>query len=194
MSDTDRISKAEEAILTAVGYLVMRWNYAESFARQILRQYVQADSMRDPEHLRLSARPAIWIEQQLKSDALPRWTGTGRAYLEGLILAYSRAREHRNHVVHGVYMTFGPSGPYPAQALLYSVMPKDNKPQVPTHVTLADLRPIADHLHDLAVFARDVSVGFGANGDRALNSDGGPVLEDLPAILKPLEPCKFQTI
>jgi hypothetical protein len=193
-TDSNLLSAAEEAVLTSIGYLVMRWNYAESCARQIIRQYVEGNSLADPEHLRLSSRSAMWIERQLEADVLPRWTGIGRQHLERLIEAYSRAREHRNHIVHGIYMTVSPSGPRPALAVLLPIMPKNNKPQALSHITVHDLRPIAHHLHDLAMFAREVSICFGPNGDIALNADGTPVLEKLPDLLEPIRPCKYKTI
>lgn len=152
MSDTKLISKREEEILTCLGYLVMRWNYAERCARQIFRKYVTGDSLDDRDHLKLSARKAKWIEDELRSDALPNWQGSGRQCLELLIDAYAAAREHRNHLVHGIYATVDACGPPPAQAILIPAMPKNNKTQLPTYVTAAEIRPIANHFHDLIDF------------------------------------------
>ena len=194
MSNTGRISKAEEDILTAIGYLVMRWNYAEHFARQILRQYLPGTSLGDPDHLQLSGRPAAWIENQLQSEVLPLWKDPGRSYLERLILAYSRAREHRNHLVHGIYMTADAGGPYPAVAVLIPTRPTNRKVEVPSHATLGDIHPLADYFHDLAMFARDVSVGFAKDGALATNPDGTPVLTELDRLIQPLEPRKYEVI
>jgi hypothetical protein len=72
-------------------------------------------------------------------------------------------------------------------------MPKNNKTQIPTFVSVADMRPVAEHFHDLAMFAREVMVGFDERGERALNRDGSTVLEQLPALLAPLPPCQYQT-
>jgi hypothetical protein len=193
MSDTKLISKREEEILTCLGYLVMRWNHAERCARQILRKYVTGGSLDDPDHLKLSALMAKWIEVELRKDALPKWQGSGRQYLERLIDAYAAAREHRNHLVHGIYATADAGGPPPALAILIPAMPKNNKTQLPTYVTAADIRQIANHFHDLSMFASDVMVGFDERGERALNPDGSPVLEQLPALISPLQPCKYLT-
>lgn len=194
MSDNNLISKREEEILTSLGYLVMRWNYAEYCARQILRKYLMGDSLNDPDHLKLSARNAKWIEDELRTDTLPRWQGSGRPYLERLIDAFAVAREHRNHLVHGIYATADTKGPPPAQAILIPAMPKNKKAQLPTFTTAAEMRPIANHFHDLAMFAREVMIGFDQRGERALNSDGSPVLEQLPALISPLQPCQFLTM
>lgn len=104
-------SKSEEKLLSCLGYLVVRWNYLEHCTRQILRMYAQGDSIDDPDHLRISAHVAIRIEQELKKIAADHWTGDGKRYLDCLIAAYEIAREHRNHFVHGMYMTFGARGP-----------------------------------------------------------------------------------
>lgn len=194
VSNTNVISKGEEEILTAIGYLVMRWNYAEYFARQTLRQYLSGGSMEDADHLKLSSRPASWLEEQLRVDVLPRWQEPGRSYLERLILAFSRGREHRNYFVHGIYMTHKASGPYEPQAILVPAMPKNNKPQIPSHVMLSELRTIADYFHDLAMFAREVNIGFSADGARALEASGQPVLAELPTMLNALEPPQYQTL
>jgi hypothetical protein len=193
MSDYNLISKREEEILMCLGYLVMSWNYAESCARQILRKYALGSSLDDPDHLRISKLPAIQIEDELRSDVLPQWKGPGRQYLEHLVEAYAVAREHRNHFVHGIYATADTGGHLPAQAILIPAMPKNNKTQLPTFVTVTDIRVIAEHVHDLAMFARELMVGFDNRGDRALNQDGSPVLEQLPVLLTPIQPCKYLT-
>jgi hypothetical protein len=193
MPETTSISKNEEELLTCLGYLAMKWNYAEWCARQTLRAYVPDTSLDDPGHLKLSARMAKGIEDDLRNIALPQWLGVGRIYLERLIDAYTVARDHRNHYVHGVYTTLGTGGPMPAQALLVPVMPKNKKTQLPSFVTIADMRPIADHFHELGMYAQQVMVGFDQYGSRALNSDGTPVLAQLPALLTPLPPCKYVT-
>lgn len=193
MSGATSISRSEEDLLTCLGYLVMKWNYAERCARQILRGYVSGTSLDDPDHLKLSGRMAKWIEDELRDGALPKWQGPGREYLERLINAYAVARDHRNHFVHGIYSTVAGGGPRPAQAILVPAMPKNNKTQLPTFVTIDDIRPVANHFHELAMFAREVMVGFDAHGNRALNSDGSPVLAQLPELIAPLPPCKYVT-
>jgi hypothetical protein len=77
MSGTNLISEPEEDILPCLGYLVMRWNYAERCARQILRMYVPGDSIDDHDHLKLSVRMAKWIEDELKTEVLPKWFDQG---------------------------------------------------------------------------------------------------------------------
>lgn len=193
MSGTAPISKSEEDLLTCLGYLVMKWNYAEWCARQTLRAYVSDTSLDDPGHLKLSSRTAMGIEDDLRNIALPQWQGPGRIYLERLLDAYTVARDHRNHYVHGVYATHGPGGPRPAQAVLIPAKPKNKKAQLPSFVTIADMRPLADHFHELGMFAQQVMAGFDQHGNRALNSDGTPVLAQLPALLTTLSPCKYLT-
>jgi hypothetical protein len=188
-----KLSKREEEILTCLGYLVMRWNYAERCARQILRGYLTGTSLDDPDHLYLSGRIAKWIEDELRSDILPKWQGPGRPYIERLIDAFSIARDHRNHLVHGIYSTADTNGALPAQAVLLPPKPKNRKTQLPTSITAAEIRPIADHINDLAMFAREVMVGFDQRGDHALNADGSPVLDPLPPLIAPLPPCRYLT-
>lgn len=193
MEEESRISQSEEALLTAVGYLVLRWNYAEHFVRQILRQYVPGESLRDAAHLKLSSRGAGLLEESLRNDALPSWVDPGRPFLECLVLAYSRAREHRNHLIHGIFMTMAASEAYPAQAVLLPQKPIGGKPQAPSHVQIDEVQLVARHCHDLAMFAREVSIGFSKEGARTLNSDGTPVLAKLPEMLEPLAQCQFVT-
>jgi hypothetical protein len=73
-------------------------------------------------------------------------------------------------------------------------MPKNNKPQTPSHVMLSEIRAIANHFHDLAIFAREVNIGFAADGARALDARGQPVLAELPTMLIALEPPRYQTL
>jgi len=188
------LAKSEEEIFTAIGYLVVRWNYAEFFARQILRAYVQGDSLFHPEHLKLSRQQSWWIEDELRKKVLPLWTRTGRPYLERLVEAYATAREHRNHLFHGIYDTFAGMGEREAQALLYPAKPKNGRPQAPSFVPKSEVRRIADHFHDLAMFSRDVSIAFDAKGDRALDSDGNHVIAELPALVEALPACTYETI
>jgi hypothetical protein len=194
MEINGQLSKQEADLLASIGYVVVRWNYAESFARQLIGMYVQGDSLFHPERLKLAKLPSLRIEEELQAKALPRWLGEGRPYLERLIECYTRAREHRNHLVHGIYMTFGPMGPNEAQALLVPAMPKDGKPQAPTYAAHSEIRSVASHFHDLATFARDVSLAFDEEGSRAVDREGKPVLGELPSMLAPIHPCKFETI
>jgi hypothetical protein len=193
MSDANLISKREEEILTCLGYLVMRWNYAEWCARQILRKYVSGSSMDDLDHLAISKLQALQIEFRLRDEVLPKWNGPGKQYLETLVKSYSIAREHRNHFVHGIYATADAGGSSCAQAILIPAKPKNNKTQLPAHATAADVRVIGEHAHDLAMFARKVMLGFDERGDVALNPDGSPVIDPLPVLITPLVPLKYLT-
>ena len=187
------LSKSEEGLLSCLGYLVVRWNYLENCTRQILRMYALGDSIDDPDHLRISAHVAIRIEQELKKVAVSHWTGEGKRYIDCLITAYEIARGHRNHFVHGIYMTFGARGPNEAEAVLIPAKPINGHSQVPSHVKLSEMRLVAEHVHALAMFAREVMVGFDANGNRALNADGTLVLAELPSLIPPLPVCKYVT-
>jgi hypothetical protein len=193
MNETPMISKGEEEILVCIGYIVMRWNYAERCARQIIRSYVVGDSLDDAAHLKLSSRGAKWIEDELKNAALPKWGGTGRKYLEALIHTFAAAREHRNHFVHGIYDTFRSSGPRPALGLLMPTMPWNNRTQLPSYTSLTEMRPIANHLHELAIYAQAVMVGFDSRGEPMLNPDGSPVLAEPPSMISPLPPLQYAT-
>jgi hypothetical protein len=193
MCHEPRLSKSEEDLLSCVGNIVLRWNYLEHCCRQILRMYAVGESIDDPPHLRISSAPAKRIEEELKLVLANHWSGEGKPYLQALIAAYEIAREHRNHFVHGIYMTFPASGPYEAQAVLLPAKPVNGHSQVPSHITLSDMRPIADHIHELAMFSREVMVGFDENGSRALNADGTPVLVHMPQIVLPLQPCMYVT-
>jgi len=155
--------------------------------------YARGDSIDDRDQLRISAHGAVRIEQELKKIACIHWKGEGKPYLDCMIAAYEVAREHRNHFVHGVYMTFGARGPYEATAVLIPAKPINGSSQVPSHVTLGDMLPVARHIHELAMFSRDVMVGFDSSGNRALNADGTPVLADLPLLVSPLPPPKYIT-
>ena len=193
MTTESRLSKSEERLLSCLGYMVIRWNYLEHCSRQILRMYAEGDSIDDPDHLRISAHVAVRIEQELKKVAAGRWTGEGKPYLDCLIAAYETAREHRNHFVHGIYMTFGERGPFEAQAVLVPAKPINGRSQVPSHVKLSEMLPVAEHIHELAMFAREVMVGFNAVGNRAVNADNTPVLAFLPDLVVPLPPCTYVT-
>ena len=189
MTSEPLLSKSEESLLSCLGYLVVRWNYLEHCTRQILRMYAHGDSIDDPDHLRISAQVAVRIEQELKKVAASHWTGEGKRYLDCLIAAYEIAREHRNHFVHGIYMTSAARGPFEAEAVLIPAKPINGHSQLPSHVKLGDLFAVAEHIHALAMFAREVMVGFDANGNRALNADGTLVLTELPCLVSPLPAC-----
>lgn len=194
MAEDNLLTKREEEILTILGYIVMRWNYAEHIARQMLRKQIPGGSMNDPDHLKLSKRQAFWIEEQLKETLLPKWLGApGLPYLNCLIPAFSRAREHRNHLVHGIQLTADTHGPYPAQAVLIPAKPIDDKSQLPSFATANDMKPISDHISDLGAFACEVNNAFDANGLRAKNKDGSDVVSVLPAMITAIPPCKYVT-
>ncbi|MBC7769731.1 MAG: hypothetical protein H7124_13200 [Phycisphaerales bacterium] len=191
MSRDNLLTERELEILTSVGYLIMKWNYAEYCARQILRRYISEDSIDMPKHLQLSSRMAKWIEDELRDKTLPKWGPPGDAHLDRLIEAYSRAREHRNKIVHGTWMTSDTRGPRPATALLFNSKPVNGKSPHPQFITAADLRPLIDHFADLAEFSQKVMVAFNADGTLAHNNDGTPVLDVLPTLIGTLPPCTY---
>lgn len=187
------LPKSENSLLSCLGHLVVRWNYLEHCTRQILRMYARGDSIDDPDHLRISAHGAVRIEQELKEISAKHWTGEGKRYLDCLITAYEIAREHRNHFVHGIYMTFGARGPYEAEAVLIPAKPINDHSQVPSHVKFSDMLLVTEHIYALGMFAREVMVGFDANGNRALNANGTLLLAELPSLILPLPACKYVT-
>jgi hypothetical protein len=180
------MSQGELEILSAIGYLTMRWNYAEHCSRQILRQYVDDEHIDDPGHIRLSGRPAKWIEDELRERVLPIWREPGRTYLASLIDAYGAARVHRNQKVHGIWMTVDTGGSRPAQALLMNSMPVGGKTQAPDFIAHGDLTVLFEPFMLLGEFAQKVGVGFDKEGLRAHNRDGTYVIDPLPPLLVPL--------
>ena len=168
----------EDALLSSVGYLVMRWNYAEHCARQILRQYLAGDALSDKDHLKLTRLPASAIEEELKKVALPKWQQPGREFLSQLITAYSSARSHRNRIVHGLYATSPSRGEWPPHLILISMIP-DHWEYRP-FIDLATIQRTAHHFHDLAMYAREVSLTFAGDGSFAYNFDGSRIMADLP--------------
>ena len=184
----------ELEILTAVGYLVMKSNYAEYCARQILRSYIKPSSFADQEHLKLSSRTARWIEDELRDAALPLWQNPGRPFLERLIEAYSRARQHRNKIVHGVWATSDAGGPKGATALLVNHMPIKGKEPVPEFISIDHLRLLGDHFTLLAAFSQRVMVAFDQDGAQARNSDGTPVVATFPELIPVLPACEYDLV
>lgn len=186
------VSPSQNQLFARLGYISTRWNYLEDCSRQILRMYVEGESLDAPDHLEISRYGAIHIERRL--DAISaHWVDEGKPFLDCLIRAFTRAREYRNHLIHGAYMTVGARGPYEAHVILVPSKPIGNYSQHPSHITLSELTKIADHVHELAMFAREIMIGFDKNGNRALNSDGTPVLLNLPNLIEPLDPCKYVT-
>lgn len=184
MGNENILASEEESVLAALGYLVMRWNYAEHFARQILRRYLAGESIFEKEHVKLTKLPAVEIEKRLANEVLPRWQRPGRSFLEHLICAYSVGREHRNRIVHGIYLTTPTRGERPAQAVLISWRPEHEN--LPPFVDLETMQKTAHHFHDLAMFARAVSLSFGGDGSIARDKDGSPVMIDLPNMIEVL--------
>ncbi len=186
MENTEILTPDEEKLLTALGYVVMRWNYAENFARMILRQYRSGNSLHDQEHMSLSQQNAGWIETELKKKALPQYEEPGRKFLERLIDAYSSARKHRNNIVHGIHSTIEAMGEYPAQAILIPGKLKNGKYYFPPAIDLKILQETAHHFHDLAMFAREVYLTFNQDGSVACNKDGSPVMPVFPTMVSHL--------
>jgi hypothetical protein len=188
MQSTDQplLEPDEEAILAAIGYLVMRWNYAENFARQILRMYCNEGTLFSKGHQKISGQSAGGIEQDLEKIALPNWGHPGFEYLERLIEVYASGRNHRNNIVHGIHSTSPQRGKWPAQAIMVYAKPQAGKLFIPTNIDLHELKNVAHHFHDIAMFARDVAICFNKDGSVAENPDGSAVLPSLPTMILPL--------
>ena len=176
----------EEKLLTALGYLVMRWNYAEGFARGILRKNFPEGSLADVNHMKISSRSAGGIESDLQKLALPNWQNPGRPFLERLIDVFSSGREFRNSIVHGIYFTVPQRGEWPARAVLTFEKPRGGKVHLLPDIELEKLIETANYFHDLAMFAREVSLTFDMKGAVATNNDGSPVMLKFPTMIVPL--------
>lgn len=179
-------------ILALIGKIVAQWNYAEHCSRQIIRMRIPGGHIDDNAHIHLSKQTPKWMEDQLRDEVLPRWSGTpGEPYLKSLIAAFSSAREYRNYYVHGIIATHPATPDGPAQAVVVPSKPHNNKMQPPEFVTAAVLFPIADHLEKLGAFACDVGTAFDVSGQRATNDDGSPVIAALPLVIEPLPPFPY---
>lgn len=187
---SDPLSAGEEKILTSIGYIVARWNYAEHCARGLLRRYVSGASINDADHLQLSRRNARWIEERLRDEILPAWADPGAQFLARLVEAYASARAHRNFIVHGVWMTLDGQ---PPQAIMLPTMPVAGRSPIPVFLTDDHLRKVGSHLHELAVYAQQVMVGFDPGGARARNGDGTCVLKELPSLPLVMPPVSIRT-
>jgi hypothetical protein len=184
-TQNERITdRDEDQLLSSLGYLVLRWNYAEHFARQILRSYIPEGGLSGRDHLKLTRARASSLEERLEKEAIPNWKQPGKEFLNQLIDAFASAREYRNRIVHDAWDTFPARGDYQACLIRLSLDPKYEK--LPPQLYLTDLRKIADHFHDLAMFAREVSLTFTSDGSIAINSDGSPVMEKMPEAVRPL--------
>lgn len=190
MADAQPLSQDEEEILTSVGYLVMRWNYAEYFMRQIIRQYLTGISILDSDHIKLSKTKPKDLVKRLNEDILPKWQAPGQKYLKCLIEVFAAGRDHRNNIVHGIRMTIHGHEERPAYAILMPNEPFEGKLDLGSYVELSTIRSLADYFHDLAMFAREIGIAFGSDGSLAYNQDGSlanPVLPDLISVLPPIE-------
>ena len=127
MADAQPLSQDEEEILTSVGYLVMRWNYAEYFMRQIIRQYLTGISILDSDHIKLSKTKPKDLVKRLNEDILPKWQAPGQKYLKCLIEVFAAGRDHRNNIVHGIRMTIHGHEERPAYAILMPNEPFEGK-------------------------------------------------------------------
>jgi hypothetical protein len=186
MRDYPILNRGEEEILATIGYLTMRWNYAEHCCRQILRRDAPGGSINDPQHPTTSKKTAFGVEQALRTDILPNWGAPGKPLLENLIEAFATARKHRNQKLHGIWMTASSGGDAPAQALLLNVQPVGGKTPAPRFVTNADLKALAIPFWELGILAQKVMVAFDSFGAQAKNEDGTFVLPVLPTLIAPL--------
>lgn len=182
----------QEELLALLGKIVAQWNYAEHCSRQIIRKRLPAGDIDDQHHIQLSKKTPKWMEEELRDEILPAWSGAlGEPYLRVLIEAFSAAREYRNHYVHGVWATVGSD---PAQAVILPSKPHDNRTQLPDFATADDMRPIAFHLEQLGLFACEVGNAFGCDGERASNPDGTPVVGTLPVLISALPPFQYKLL
>lgn len=194
MEEESLMDPSSQQLLFYVGYLVARWNYAEYFARDILKPYAQGESIFAPEYIKLGRKKSREIENDLRTIALPLWACPGRPYLERLVDCYAVAREHRNHVVHGVYMELGSFGPHEAKAWMMPAMPVNGLPQAPSFLSASEIRTLADYFHDLAMFAREVAITFRQDGSVQPPDEGSSAARPFPAMISVLPKLEAVTI
>lgn len=180
------ISAHEERIFLALGYLVVRWNYSEHFIRQLLLRDVGSGSMLEPASIKVSNRVPSGLSEDLAELAKKRNGSEGEPFIRGLDAAFRIAVDHRNHLVHGAWMTVACGDPETAMAVMLPSKIKDSRLELPSHVPVEEFEATARYFHDLSVFARSVCIGFNGDGTRALNQEGQHVVPELPPVIEPL--------
>lgn len=184
------ISAHEERIFLALGYLVVRWNYAEYHIRQLLRENVGAASMLDPASIKISNSVPSALSTNL-FELAKTWEGReGEPYIKSLDEAFRVAVDHRNHLVHGAWMTVACGDPETAVAVMIPSKIRNSQLELPSHVPVEDFERTAHYFHDLGLFAWNVYVGFSADGARAVDGEGQPVVAELPPLLSALPPIE----
>jgi hypothetical protein len=177
------ISAHEQRIFFALGYLVVRWNYAEYHVRQLLRQKVGAASMLDPASIKISNSVPSALSTSLLELATT-WEGReGEPYIKSLDEAFRVAVDHRNHLVHGAWMTVASGDPETAVAVMIPSKIRNSQLELPSHVPVDDFERTARSFDDLGMFAWSVYVGFSPDGARAVDASGQPVVAELPPLL-----------
>lgn len=182
----------ELTLLAGLGHLIMFWNRCEYAARQILReQVVGTGGLGSSAQLAISKKTALELATALVAVA-PSLVEPGRPYVEHFANAFDRARENRNRFVHGLWQTVAASPPRPATGILLNAKPKGAANPLPAYVTLADIKPVSDHIWVLAEYGRQVGIAFTRTGARRLNQNGDPEIDPLPDQPSLLQPCTIE--
>jgi hypothetical protein len=180
------ISSHEKRIFVALGYLVVRWNYAEHFVRQLLRRDIGTDAILEPASIKVSNRRSSDLSRDLRALANTWSAREGEPFIKGLDEAFRIAVDHRNHFVHGAWMTVTCGDPETAMAVMSPSMIKDSRLELPSHVPVEVFEATAHYFHDLGLFARAVCIGFNGDGTRAHDEEGQNVIPELPPVIEPL--------
>ena len=99
------LTPREEAVLAAIGYLAMRWNYAERLVRIFLGRQSKIQSKFQVEAIRIWTAKALVLQKRLEREVAV-WQEAGRVHLNHLIKAFAEGRDLRNHYVHAIYSTW----------------------------------------------------------------------------------------
>ena len=191
-SEETILSQQEERLLLSLGYLVMRYNYAEYFVRQMFRQQLEIDSIFDPKSVKVSNRVPTGLIEDLKELSAKIKDTESDPYVSRLAEAFEQAAERRHHLVHGVFMTAQRGDASDAIAVLIPSKMFGGRLELPKHVDGKEIETVAHHFHDLAMFARAVNLGFCPKGGRATNADSTPVIANLPPLIELLPPIDRQ--
>jgi hypothetical protein len=184
------VTPEEDRIFLALGYLVVRWNYAEHHVRQLLRRASGAGSMLELPSIKVSNSVSSVLAVDLSALA-KKWEGReGEPYIKCLEEAFKVAIDHRNHLVHGTWMTVACGDPETAMAVMIPSKIRNSQHELPSHVPVEEFEGTAHYFHDLGMFARSVHVGFAADGERAFDGERQPVIPHLPPMIELLPPIE----
>lgn len=191
MADDGRfIASSEQRIFLALGYLVVRWNYAEYHVRQLLRRDCDSESMLEPSSIKVSNMKPFELSAKLSALARTWEREEGGPYIKCLSEAFHVALDHRNHLVHGAWMTLPYGDPDAAAAVMVPSKIRNSRLELPSHMTVEDFERTAHYFHDLGIFAWSVYVGFAADGVKAVDGEGRPVIPELPSMIDRLPPIE----